>query len=394
MTLLTLQLRTASYKGVRFDVTDAEANAGRRSVLHEYPMRDLPYVEDIGRATRRYALTAIVAGTDYIARTKRLMEALEAPGGGTLVHPWLGSLKVTPTEIGKAKFDRSLGKATIDLVFVETGALENPSGLLGKIESLRKSIDEAMRSVQDAYDTAMEFASVADAVVSAGAQTFGQIQRLVSVNAFMQDSGIAKAVSLVKSGSGSDLKTLGKNLARGLDLSSLTGVSWSRATHSTASLSKSSVLAMESAEGLVAGSSDALIVEQGNAIKSMARSTLAIQAAGAATMVAEDGETSYDELISLQADVCDALDEAALSCPDDELAIVLADLRDSTYMALSESARDSARLIEMDVRPGTPLVVAAYRRYADAERTEEIAKINAVRHYGFSPASGLKALSR
>ena len=53
MSVLTEQLQKASFRGVPFEVTSASLTAGRRTVVHEYPQRDKPYVEDLGRASRK-----------------------------------------------------------------------------------------------------------------------------------------------------------------------------------------------------------------------------------------------------------------------------------------------------------------------------------------------------
>ena len=46
-------LRPASFRGVSFQVDVASLSAGRRVQVHEYPQRDQPWVEDLGRATRQ-----------------------------------------------------------------------------------------------------------------------------------------------------------------------------------------------------------------------------------------------------------------------------------------------------------------------------------------------------
>ena len=61
------KLRKASFRGVEFGVTDAEGEGGRRTVTHEFPQRDLPYVEDMGLATAKFTLQAFVLGADYMA---------------------------------------------------------------------------------------------------------------------------------------------------------------------------------------------------------------------------------------------------------------------------------------------------------------------------------------
>ena len=46
-------LNQASFRGVPFAVYGGDARFGRRLALHEYPGRDKPYIEDMGRSTRR-----------------------------------------------------------------------------------------------------------------------------------------------------------------------------------------------------------------------------------------------------------------------------------------------------------------------------------------------------
>ena len=42
-------LRPASFRGVPFLVDESHVVIGRRVVLHEYPLRDKPYAEDLGK---------------------------------------------------------------------------------------------------------------------------------------------------------------------------------------------------------------------------------------------------------------------------------------------------------------------------------------------------------
>ena len=62
------RLLSASFRGVEFGVTKASDDVGRRTVRHDYPQRDDPYVEDLGRAPRVISLTGFVLGEDYMTR--------------------------------------------------------------------------------------------------------------------------------------------------------------------------------------------------------------------------------------------------------------------------------------------------------------------------------------
>lgn len=97
-----LQLQQASFRGIPFGVLSADGHFGRRQAVHEYPFRDKPFIEDLGRSTRRISLrgflvtdSQIYGGGDVIAQREQMIGAAEAFGPGTLVHPTLGQLNVS-----------------------------------------------------------------------------------------------------------------------------------------------------------------------------------------------------------------------------------------------------------------------------------------------------------
>lgn len=95
-------LQAASFRGVPFGVLTSDGRFGRRLAVHEYPYRDKPYVEDLGRATRRIGITGfliesslIYGGGEVIAQREQMIAAAETSGPGKLVHPTLGELQVS-----------------------------------------------------------------------------------------------------------------------------------------------------------------------------------------------------------------------------------------------------------------------------------------------------------
>lgn len=89
------QLQQASFRGVSFGVLNAAGQAGRRNADHEYPFRDVGWVEDLGRSQRRFQITGFVVGDDAIAQRQKMLDAVEKPGDGELVHPTMGRLQVS-----------------------------------------------------------------------------------------------------------------------------------------------------------------------------------------------------------------------------------------------------------------------------------------------------------
>ena len=86
-------LRPASFRGVPFVVDVAAGEGGRRIVTHEFPLRDQPYTEDLGRAAQRHRIRAFVIGDDYQDKRDALLAACQDKNtAGTLVHPFLGDL--------------------------------------------------------------------------------------------------------------------------------------------------------------------------------------------------------------------------------------------------------------------------------------------------------------
>ncbi len=68
MTDWTNRVHPASFRGVPFQVEGDEATLGRRVQTHEYPNRDQPYTEDLGRATRRFQISAYLVGKTIWSR--------------------------------------------------------------------------------------------------------------------------------------------------------------------------------------------------------------------------------------------------------------------------------------------------------------------------------------
>ena len=101
------QLRASSFRGVPFAVVAEEGSHGRRQAVHEYPWRDTAWIEDIGRATRRFIIrgfliqnSQVYGGGDAITQRQSLIAACEAKESGTLIHPTLGELTVSIPENG------------------------------------------------------------------------------------------------------------------------------------------------------------------------------------------------------------------------------------------------------------------------------------------------------
>lgn len=141
-------LNKASFRGVPFAVYGGDARFGRRLAIHEYPGRDRPYIEDMGRSTRSIRMTGflvtdslVYGGGNVLAQRDALVAAVERYGHGQLIHPTLGGLKVSVPNGGLSIVERwDMGRYfEISLTFIEGGVRifptikASPGSLLDKL---------------------------------------------------------------------------------------------------------------------------------------------------------------------------------------------------------------------------------------------------------------------
>lgn len=119
-----------SYRGVPFYVDQHQGNAGRRWLIHEYPRRDKPYSEDMGRRAKEWRLTLFVIGENYDRERDRLIEAFDAPGAATLVHPYLGTFQAVAEDVAFSESADQGGMCTFHVTFSESGEESYPEGSL------------------------------------------------------------------------------------------------------------------------------------------------------------------------------------------------------------------------------------------------------------------------
>jgi len=132
---------TGSYRGVRFHVERSDTTGGRRWLIHEYPRRNKPKAEDMGRKAKEWRLQLFVAGDDYDRERDALLEALDAPGPATLVHPYLGSFSAVASDVKFSESTREGGTATFQVTFSEAGREAYPATTVDTQREVRKAAD-------------------------------------------------------------------------------------------------------------------------------------------------------------------------------------------------------------------------------------------------------------
>lgn len=427
MSIRSEQLLPASFRGVPFEVTSGSLRAGRRTVVHEYPQRDKPYVEDLGKATRQITIEAFVVGDDYIARGTALLAEIEKPGSGTLVHPWLGEMTVTVTSVSELRFDTGLGAAYLTFVATEAGDLEFPatgadtqSAALEAADGLELS---AVSKFVDSIDLSIVSEYIDAALSGALLDVLGVVGSAEIAKAFGFATGVADLASKGLALISKDPKVFAQKLAGALGLSkwATTATAWSRVAKQLRNLASDEKLSSGTRakteadrDRLPLSDTQKAAMTNRAAVESLTRQLLLAQVVGVSALIGTSKDTSapgamvtaaaspfveqepiqsYDDLIEVRNELLEVLDQELLMETDDEMYQAIEKARTAVFEAVTERANAQSRLITVTPPDITPAVVLAYDYHDDANRDREIALRNHIEHEGFCPVEELRISS-
>lgn len=418
MSVLSEQLQPASFRGVPFEVEASGITVGRRTVVHEYPQRDRPYVEDMGRATRNITLQCFVVGSDYLEQAQALMHELEEPGPGTLIHPWLGEMEVTITSVSELLFDQGLGVASVTITATEAGDLEFPAVTADEDTEALEAADAVEKSAVDKFCEDFDLSTINDWIDSALEGSLLDALNFVSAGdlgkLFDYAEGVANLADKAMALLSTDPKIFATRLAGALGLSrwATTVSAWRGVAKSLKNLCRHDKLkartkAYAERKGEPMYDVTRQVMKSQAAIETLVRQLLIAQMVGVSTLVATskdvsspDGEEdmrtttrSYDEIVELRDELCQVLDDELLMEENDEMYQVLDEARTAIFDVLTHKADALQHVVIVKPDDVFPAVVLAYDYHDDADRDLEIARRNSVEHEGFCPASELRVLS-
>ncbi|WP_122434891.1 DNA circularization protein [Pseudomonas viridiflava] len=148
-------LLPASFRGVGFFISSTAVPIGRKGQLHEFPQRDEPYFESLGKQSQVHTVTAFIVGPDCFEQRDKLLQALEASGAGELVHPWLGRMQV---QVGDCDMTHSLaegGIVRLNLKFYPDQPLKFPTSTLNTGRQLMQASEGLLGSALRRYRAVM-----------------------------------------------------------------------------------------------------------------------------------------------------------------------------------------------------------------------------------------------
>ncbi len=407
------ELVAGCFRGVPFRTVAAEIKVGRRNVVNEYPQRDVPYVDDLGRRARRFVVEAYVIGDFYFDERDALIEALETPGPGELIHPRYGSRRVSVEgDVAIKETPEQGGIARITITFVEDGLNTFPQAVantVAEVEAATNAADDASQacfakdfSVSGASVLASQALNGLKGLTSTVSGLLKMARQVTSV------AGLAAIVGLVGNLTSSLAQLIRTPVALVQSLRSIYAQLVQELSQPLAAFAElQSVFGSNARSPAVALGGSTLARSLSNdtaradlqrrlALTNQARIlTVALTAQQGATGAAANTAviaTSAQAKTLRDALVAQIDTELEVNDPPAELATALTRVRAAVVRDVA--ARSEFLLKTATYTPLTvlPALVLAQRIYQDAGRAEELVVRNAVAHPAFVPARAMEIL--
>lgn len=411
-------LLPASFRGIPFVIDQASTPAGQRGQLHEFVQRDEPFYEQLGKQAQVHKLTAYIIGPDCFDRRDKLLEALEKPGPGELVHPWLGrmSVKVGPCEVSHDRREGGMARFELELypdlprkfptarANTRQQAVKASKGLL---DSALGRYSAAMAKVDAARISLMGLRNSVSGVFAAVQQQFAPLLSIVNdVTGFAQTimgapNGLLSMFTSYFGGLGSGLFSLFSS-SGGSSRSSYRGALSTATQHVESITAIDTVPQVSGADTGAAAQAtadlvqDMLLVQVGALVADLPvapKVEPVVTAPSLEQQVSKPIERPEvpvaDDVLQLRDELIEAIWQASLKADHDHYQ-ALTDLRHSLNAHLTAVAESGVRLVDFTPEHSLPALVLAYRRFGDATREGEVVQRNRIRHPGFVPPLPLK----
>jgi len=157
------QLAPASFKGAMFHVEAGSRESGRRIVVHEFPKRERPYAEDMGRKAIEFSVRGYCISypynsgvrlymRDYRLARDDLIAALETEGAGMLQLPYHVTKSAPPLMVVCPRYrmteeEKLGGYCVFDMQFVEFGVAPGVPQIASD-EKLRQQSQDARKLLE------------------------------------------------------------------------------------------------------------------------------------------------------------------------------------------------------------------------------------------------------
>ncbi len=379
-------LRPASFRGIPFNVESAGLTFGRRIARHEYPQRDIPYAEDMGRKAREYKVEAYILGANYMAGRDDLIKALETAGAAQLVHPYHGTVNVTAMpDCQLTESTREGGMAKFSITFLEAGKQIEPKTSENTEQALTNQQNACDKTYGADFAENFDIDSQPDFVVDDALENTDDFLSLPDIDLGNLDWIRADPLSTVKG-------LLPENLLSSLaaPLAFAGGIlALVRKAESLESLFDFCVGLFQGTDSVTGATPS----RQQQLANQAALGNLVLQGATSQRIIdlATSGPTTVDDARAVRSEIV-ARSDAVLFSPgvSQGASEAIIQLRTNALEHLTATTVDLPRLVTVTPKVTAPAVVLAHDFYGDAWLSQgmdaDLVARNNVEHPGFVPA--------
>lgn len=399
----------ASYKGIPFFVERDEEEGGRRIVKHQFPMRDDPYLEDLGEDVREFDVTAYVASDSADSDAASVVAICATRGPGTLVLPTHGPIIVRCMNFKRDRTKDKHGYIALNLRFCREGASSALISVAALANLVFINADNLALAAAVSFASSISFVGQADYVKDAAVA--GVQSNAAALETVRASTNIDPAVSLAQKNEiqaifdASDAVITTPIVGAGTFTTDA-----GRSTNSPAVDLATRITASARAMGTATPPAEALAAFEGVFVGAQVTVPPPLYVTPGTLAEAANEAAAYQALrLSALAAYCDAITRVSLpdrpaaltlranvaeyfesellliSAGDADLAHALMKMRDAVVDYLSRSILDLAPVMTIEANLSMPSLFWSWRLYQNPNRATELAARNLVAHPSFMP---------
>lgn len=423
----------SSFKGVPFWTERDQESGGRRIVKHQFPMRDPPFLEDLGEDLREFDVTAYLASDAADAESAALVAACASRGAGILVMPVQGPVMVRCVSWSRDSFKDRAGYIAFSLKCTREGASSamvsvamSANLVFAAAESVASSIATSfldglalvglpdyvvggvVAGVQDGIATLEALRSTEPVDVTASSTQRRAIASLFDLAPVLVPVPVATGEAAVSVAAAQAVLARSVQDVNGVvtDPSAIENAGPAAIPLQVIAIARAlgdalpPVSAVRAFEAVVTEPGFASVVVPGRVYPTPGRRAEAENAEQVFRLLRLAALTAYCEAvarvpladrpagITLRANVAEYFEAEVGDLPPSQLDLIRAigALRDATIAYLSRKVVDLAPVIRLEANLPMPSVFWAWRLYQDPSRASELVARNRVVHPSFMPA--------
>ena len=377
------RLQAGSFRGVAFHTETASGKGGRRVAVHQYPQQEEHWAEDLGQSAKADSLDMYVLGDNYDVEKDALFAALDKPGSGTLIHPYLGALDVQMAEYSWTISSKQGGYCKITVAYTRAGQRKFPVDKQQNSQQLLGCCDVANTALQNDFATQFSILSQ-PAFVLQGA--LDQLNKIINLLDSLKLLG--RSLSATNSSDSLVLSHLIQkpaDLATGLSALLTAANSADDTTLNTVDLYHSLVESLGTDDTTpIATPSRAQQADNQQAINTLISGLATIESA---TAIAASDATfpTYNAAIATQESLLTQLDTLIERSPNLSY-YPLANLQSAIIKRVDDLAPGLQQIEHIQLAQTLPALVLAHQLYQSSDKADELILRNQISHPLFVPA--------